>query len=789
MDVLRHWGKGGHVDLVAGIAYYHVLTSRGRMWELTHTPPKLLFARDFSSTTPRIVKIWRGFRSRVLHCVFGDFTKVDGDFEMPVAKRHIRDSAAGRALGVEGRCVPSDVIASYLGVVLLGTKTVEDIIEYLDGLHDVLHVGVEKGRRRAVVVGDQETFTLVHKVKKLHKDKYAWVVPWIGDWHLLEHTLDVLFRKWGGFALIPLAKAADCYDKKLEGKNYHKRHNFFVGFLEALWRACIGEVKETPQSGGMRLSDEELLANLLGYRDNQTKHKTFGQWADFLLSDGMAYLAVYIGIRTGDFDLREAAIRKIAPLFLGYNKNLCHALCIQHLADIARLSPAERLFISETFSLSRSGKPGKNTGLDEIQEMTMNKDIKQAATGTDVRYLQRLNLTLQTLPTVAREVKEMYGSSVIYNRKIYASDHRRKIVDKIHASLVAEGSPFKLRDEKGAQSIISADGRVALAHLESTMMEAGSKSVDMCRRGVLETFEEELGPGGQAKDAARKRVKLATFNTGTEKKTKTRAQGAAPTHIEDLQKAIGALAKGKGKMALGVPAQLCSLAGVPHKTSKSKTLDIVVKHAKGASGKKSRTGDSFFDKPQLVPTPKSFASVTRGQSAGASAGAKRKNHKLHSKKKPRAPPQPPFTKAPTGFEIRDKTPEAAEWQTFLEDRQHRDGVFSVLCKFIRHQYDTIRKKTSDGVGLEYGESCLQRLQLEVDGESVLSSDCSRTESYLSWYNTKELDIVLLEANGIGEGGGVEVVSVDTDVWMAALLAYAVHPSTRDVRIMCDNRAG
>ncbi|CAN0339253.1 unnamed protein product, partial [Ectocarpus sp. 6 AP-2014] len=235
-----------------------------------------------------------------------------------------------------------------------------------------------------VVVGDQETFTIAHKAKKHHPDKYSWVIPWIGDWHLLEHTLDVLFRKWGGFGIIPLAKAADCYDKKLEGKNYHKRHNVFVGYLEAVWKACIGEVKDS-QPGGASLSPEELLARLAGYVDDLTKHKTFGQWAEVLLNDGMAYLAVYIAIRTGDFDLREVAIRRIAPLFLGYNKNLYHALCIQHLADIARLSPEQRLFMCETFSLSLSGRPGKNVGLDEIQEMTMNKDIKQAAKGTDVR--------------------------------------------------------------------------------------------------------------------------------------------------------------------------------------------------------------------------------------------------------------------------------------------------------------------------------------------------------------------------------------------------------------------
>ncbi|CAB1099833.1 unnamed protein product [Ectocarpus sp. CCAP 1310/34] len=311
-------------------------------------------------------------------------------------------------------------------------------MEYLDGLHDVLHVGVDREGGARSLEGTRRPSPSCTRSKNLHEDKYAWALPWIGDWHLLEHTPDVLFRKWGGFALIPLAKAADCYDKKLEGKTYHKRHHFFVGFLEALRQACIGEVKEASQPGGGRLADEELLANLLGYRIDRTKHKTFGQWADLLLSDGMAYLAVYIGIRTEDFDLREAAIRKIAPLFLGYNKNLYHALCIQYLADIARLSPAERLFISETFSLSLSEKLSNNSGLGEIQKMIMTKDIKQAPTGTDVRHLQRLTLTLQTLSTVAREVKEMYGSSVIYNRKIYASGHRRKIVDRIHASLVAE---------------------------------------------------------------------------------------------------------------------------------------------------------------------------------------------------------------------------------------------------------------------------------------------------------------------------------------------------------------
>ncbi|CAN0090576.1 unnamed protein product, partial [Pylaiella littoralis] len=132
------------------------------------------------------------------------------------------------------------------------------------------HVGVEGGRERAIIAGDQETNALLHKAKTKYSAKFAWVVLWIGDWHLLEHTLDVMFRKWGGFAIIPLAKASDCHDKKLESKNYHKRHNVFVGVLEAVWKACISEHQ------GRSVSDEELLNKLLAYTTDRNKHKTHG---------------------------------------------------------------------------------------------------------------------------------------------------------------------------------------------------------------------------------------------------------------------------------------------------------------------------------------------------------------------------------------------------------------------------------------------------------------------------------------------------------------------------------
>lgn len=83
-------------------------------------------------------------------------------------------------------------------------------------------------------MGDQEAHALVHNAIKTYPDKYKWVVPWVGNCHLLEHTLDVLFRKWGGLGIIKLAKANGISDKKLESNSYHKRHFVLVAALEAV---------------------------------------------------------------------------------------------------------------------------------------------------------------------------------------------------------------------------------------------------------------------------------------------------------------------------------------------------------------------------------------------------------------------------------------------------------------------------------------------------------------------------------------------------------------------------
>ena len=121
--------------------------------------------------------------------------KKTAEVERLIAATQAKGSADGTFLGVDGRLVPEDVNARYMGIEERSTKRLEDIMEYLDGVKIKAKVEVPGGRSRIVVVGDQETFNLVHKALKQVPTKYGWAIPWGEAWHLLEHTFDVLYQK------------------------------------------------------------------------------------------------------------------------------------------------------------------------------------------------------------------------------------------------------------------------------------------------------------------------------------------------------------------------------------------------------------------------------------------------------------------------------------------------------------------------------------------------------------------------------------------------------------------
>ncbi|CAN0391316.1 unnamed protein product [Pylaiella littoralis] len=165
----------------------------------------------------------------------------------------------------------------------------------------------------------------------------------------------------------------------------------------------------------------------------------------------MAYLALYTSIRVGDFELREAAIQMVGPLFLAYNKNLYHALCIHHLVDMARLSENELAFATAITSLSLKGNVGKNSGLDEIQEITFNLYMKVMATRLNIDYLSSLSPTLQCKSRSVATFETEFDCGLSRKRKLLRNARRTRAVGFMYSELRRDGSPFRLDNKEGEE--------------------------------------------------------------------------------------------------------------------------------------------------------------------------------------------------------------------------------------------------------------------------------------------------------------------------------------------------
>ena len=107
------------------------------------------------------------------------------------------------------------------------------------------------------------------------------------------------------------------------------------------------------------------------------EHKTFRFWARFLLEDYPAYAGVRRGVRTGNFKMRNACLRKAAPIFCGYGKDRCQWQLAVHFGTLTRMTDNDYRVMSELFSTSLGGDAYSRLALDERQEVS-NRGYKGA---------------------------------------------------------------------------------------------------------------------------------------------------------------------------------------------------------------------------------------------------------------------------------------------------------------------------------------------------------------------------------------------------------------------------
>lgn len=139
--------------------------------------------------------------------------------------------------------------------------------------------------------------------------------------------------------------------------------------------------------------------------DSMKKDETLKFWGQFVLQDCVAYIALYLAIRTGNWKLRMAAIKSMAALFTAYDRQKYQKLIPQHINDLMTI-PSDTLTHLESggFTVSLKGHPCHSVGVDEAHEMCINKDCKEYITRPSADYINR---TALFIPVRAEAMKNI----------------------------------------------------------------------------------------------------------------------------------------------------------------------------------------------------------------------------------------------------------------------------------------------------------------------------------------------------------------------------------------------
>ena len=152
--------------------------------------------------------------------------------------------------------------------------------------------------------------------------------------------------------------------------------------------------------------------------------------------DCFSYVSLHLAIRSGNWDLRIAAIKSMAELFTTYDRPNYHKLIAQHIHDLHTMpEEALKFLCSGGFTVSLTGRPCHSIGIDEAHEMCINKDCKEFITRPSGDYINRV---AKFLPVRAKAMKNLEAQNFpernlrVKNQSIktlYTSDAATKKLD------------------------------------------------------------------------------------------------------------------------------------------------------------------------------------------------------------------------------------------------------------------------------------------------------------------------------------------------------------------------
>lgn len=426
------------------------------------------------------------------------------------------------------------MVSKNLFIQIGSTKNDEDCFAALERIRIILHAGGawENDRaggpgygevlRRVLVKGDEGTYRFMVRIKRTHPEKYRWLLPHPGGWHIMMHTAKALFTKYWGAGIESFAKLLGGDDRHAAaGSNYRRSHHFLTVTFEAMWcvvvEMYIEENMSFAEAGAVPLTAPDIVKDVIPWlRATSVNHKTLRLWVDFLLHDYPAYLAFRTAARTGDYKLRCAAIREIAYIFAATGKNRYQELCAWHLMDLARMTDEGMKAASCVLTASFSGDDFANVHLDEFMEM-MNRIVKQALTKITPEFTVKLAPITDSRAEACAEIDRMLRPS-------YKARDRVTGLTKDRAGVMCKVLPWvrtcRAFIESGRARLFSLSGAVTTSKDEEGMLlatETGHRRWKAVLQSVVLSGEGGQHPS-RTREPAFRPVNVTLRATATHKK-------------------------------------------------------------------------------------------------------------------------------------------------------------------------------------------------------------------------------------------------------------------------------
>ena len=297
----------------------------------------------------------------------------------------------------------------------------ETILELLHQLHYKFIEGLHY--EWLVVEGDGKLYEIIKSLQFEYGEQLRWVIPYPGDWHMLKNYQSALMKAYFDAGLKALARVSGYPVSAIQTSSHFKRsHLFILEAWEAIYRVMLTHFisKETTtcsESLFHNITDylksphqenflEDFNHHLQMINGNATQcfmeFKSFLQerarsddtwrfWVQFIFQDAMAYIGLYLSIRSGDWELRMASMKQMAPVFTAFDQFTYQKLISMHLADLVTIPPAiKAMFKQGRFVVSISDRPWHSVALDESHEMLINRDCKASIVRPLPDYINRI---------------------------------------------------------------------------------------------------------------------------------------------------------------------------------------------------------------------------------------------------------------------------------------------------------------------------------------------------------------------------------------------------------------